>query len=178
MTRDDVIRSTAQHIRTVGLYLAGAIQNLTRRAVIHDQSKWSPEEWPAFEDSTPKLAGLTYGSEEYKAALRAIKPALEHHYKANSHHPEHFESLCAQCGNTESDPCICGGPRLPGGVNQMSLFDVIEMLCDWKAASERHNNGSIVASIKHNTERFNLSPQIVALLENTAREMGWMGGER
>lgn len=91
MTRDDVIRSTAAHIRRVGALLVDAAARLTQRAVNHDASKWSPEEWPAFEVATPKLAGLTYGSDEYKAALASIKPALANHYRENSHHPEHFE---------------------------------------------------------------------------------------
>lgn len=53
MTRDDVIRSTADHIRRVGLYLAAMAADLTKRAVVHDASKWSTEEWPAFEAATP-----------------------------------------------------------------------------------------------------------------------------
>jgi hypothetical protein len=44
-----------------------------------------------------------------------MKPAIQHHYKANSHHPEFYDN----------------------GVEGMSLFDVLEMLLDWKAATER-----------------------------------------
>jgi hypothetical protein len=80
-----------------------------------------------------------------------MKTPLEHHYAANSHHPEHFAN----------------------GVAGMSLFDVVEMLMDWKAASERHADGDIWGSIVHNTERFGLEPQIADVLRNTAREMGW-----
>jgi hypothetical protein len=47
------------------------------------------------------------------------------------------------------------------------------MLVDWKAASERHATGDIWTSIEHNRERFGLSDQLVAILRNTAREMGW-----
>lgn len=173
MTRDDVIRATASHIRAVGVYLVSASAQLAHRAVIHDASKWCPEEWPAFEEATPLLAGLTYGSDEYKAALALIQPAIKHHYSANSHHPEHFQSTCVQCGNVESDPCTCGGPRNPGGVEGMNLFDLVEMLCDWKAATERHNDGSIAKSLEHNKTRFGISPQLHAILSNTVREMGW-----
>ncbi len=56
----------------------------------------------------------------------------------------------------------------------MSLFDLIEMLCDWKAAGERHADGSIEMSLGHNRERFNISPQLHSILENTAKEMGWI----
>jgi len=55
----------------------------------------------------------------------------------------------------------------------MTLLDVVEMLCDWKAASERTKQGSIAASLTHNKERFGISDQLAAILENTVRELGW-----
>lgn len=173
MTRDDVIRSTAAHIRSVGCYMGEAASKIIHRAIIHDASKWSPEEWPAFENATPKLAAMTYGSDEYKAALASIKPALAHHYAKNSHHPEYFGTICVQCGNREPEPCTCGGPRFPGGIDGMDLFDLIEMLCDWKAAGERHSDGSITRSLEHNRERFKIDEQLMCILENTAKSMGW-----
>lgn len=54
-------------------------------------------------------------------------------------------------------------------VNDMTLVDVLEMLVDWKAASERHTDGNIRKSIEVNTERFGLSPQLATILENTVR---------
>lgn len=41
-------------------------------------------------------------------------------------------------------------------------------MCDWKAASMRHEDGDIRKSIEKNTKRFNLSPQLVNILKNTA----------
>ena len=152
MTRDDVIRSTAAHIRRVGELLTDVTADLNKRAVVHDASKWSPEEWPAFEAATPQLTGLTYGSDEYKAALASIKPALANHYALNTHHPE------------------CH----PMGVDGMTLLDLMEMLCDWKAATERHNDGSIAKSIEHNTLRFQIAPELAQVLRNTAAAMGWI----
>jgi hypothetical protein len=149
MTRDDVMRSTAAHIRRVGELLVQASADLAHRAVHHDASKWSEEEWPAFESATPKLAAMTYGSEEYKAALQEIKPALAHHYGANQHHPEYFG----------------------GDWAAMSLLDLIEMLCDWKAASERHEDGSLERSITINQERFGYSDHMRRILWNTAVDM-------
>ena len=56
----------------------------------------------------------------------------------------------------------------------MSLFDVLEMLMDWKAATERmKDGGDIHASLIHNTDRFKLSHQLASILANTIREMGW-----
>lgn len=76
---------------------------------------------------------------------------MQHHYTHNSHHPEHFAN----------------------GVSGMSLLDVMEMFCDWKAASEQHKNGSIERSIHINRERFGFSEQLASILENTWRELGW-----
>jgi hypothetical protein len=152
MTRDDVIRSTAAHIRRVGELMVGCSGKLCQRAVAHDKSKWHEHEWRDFEKATPQLAELTYGSDEYKAALKSIQPALKHHYANNSHHPEHH----------------------PDGVDGMTLLDLVEMLCDWKAATERHNDGSIAKSLDHNRERFKIGPQLEAILRNTARAEGWI----
>lgn len=153
MTEHDVVALTADHIRRVGNYMAKAAASIATRAVNHDASKWSAAEWPSFARVTQRLAGLTYGSPEYKASLKEIKPAIDRHYEGNSHHPEHYKD---------------------NGIDGMSLFDLIEMLCDWKAAGERHADGSIEMSLGHNRERFNISPQLHSILENTAKEMGWI----
>ena len=149
MTRDDVIRSTAEHILKVGMHLSTVIHRLSLRAITHDASKWSPEEWPSFEKGTPKLAEVEYGSPEYKAALDTIRPAVTLHQERNSHHPESHED----------------------GLDGMTLIDLLEMLCDWKAAGERNRNGSIVRSLQHNRERFKMSDQLYCILCNTARDL-------
>jgi hypothetical protein len=148
----DSTEDTLQHIRRVRELLFIVINNLEERAYTHDQSKLGPVEKPIFDAVTPKLRGLTYGSEEYKASLAEMKPALDHHYAHNAHHPEHH----------------------PNGVNDMSLLDVLEMLCDWKAAGERHADGSITRSLEVNKKRFGISDQLQAILTNTAKEMNWI----
>lgn len=137
---------TFRHIERVRNLLNACVVDLLHRAEKHDQTKLESPEVEAFTEYTPKLANSTYGSEEYKGFLAAIKPALDHHYAHNSHHPEHYKN----------------------GVNDMNLLDIVEMLCDWKAASERHNDGNIRRSIEINANRFGLSPQLVKILENTA----------
>lgn len=137
---------TFRHIERVRNLLNACVVDLLKRAEKHDQTKLETPEVEAFTEYTPKLAGCTYGSDEYRGYLAAIKPALDHHYAHNRHHPEHHKN----------------------GVNDMNLLDVLEMLCDWKASSERHNDGNIRKSIEINANRFGLSPQMVAILENTA----------
>jgi hypothetical protein len=136
---------TYQHIQQVQRLLGKVVRDFMQRAAAHDQSKLVSPEVEAFDEFTPKLAGSTYGSEEYKGFLAAMKPALDHHYANNSHHPEHW----------------------PGGVQDMSLLDVLEMLVDWKAATMRHANGDIRKSIEINQQRFGFSDELKRLMLNT-----------
>jgi len=137
---------TFRHIERVRNLLNRCSADLLERGEKHDQTKLQSPEVELFTEYTPKLAACTYGSDEYKGFLQAIKPALDHHYANNRHHPEHHKN----------------------GISDMNLLDIVEMLCDWKAASERHHDGNIRKSIEINANRFGLSPQLVKILENTA----------
>jgi hypothetical protein len=53
----------------------------------------------------------------------------------------------------------------------MNLVDLIEMLADWKASSERQNDGNLRKSLDENAERFKMSPQLTRILENTIKEL-------
>jgi hypothetical protein len=77
---------------------------------------------------------------------------IEHHYAANDHHPEHY----------------------PNGIAGMSLLSLIEMLADWKAAGERTREGSMRQSLEVNRRRFGPDDMLYGILENTARELGWV----
>lgn len=147
----DSTQDTQEHIGKVRRYLQQMRIEIHCRGVEHDRSKFLSPEKEIFDAVTPKLKTLTYGSDEYKAALVEMGEALTHHYANNSHHPEHFEN----------------------GVNGMSLFDVMEMLCDWKAASERHADGNLGKSLEINRVRFGISDQLCQILINTAIAMGW-----
>ena len=149
MNRDDVMRETLQHKLRVADLMMQAATELMRRAIHHDDSKFGPREFEQFAESTAKLKGLTYGTDEYKEALKELGPALQHHYEHNSHHPEHYV----------------------GGIHCMDLFDLIEMLLDWKAAGERHEDGSLEKSLTHNRERFDIPEAIEQLLRNTIESM-------
>ncbi len=138
---------TLRHIETVRNYLSCVIFELLQRSSGHDQSKLQTPEVEIFEEYTPKLRGVTYGSDEYKAMMKEMKVAIDHHNSVNRHHPEHFEN----------------------GVNGMNLIDLLEMMCDWKAASLRHSDGDIIKSIKINKDRFGISDQLETILINTAK---------
>lgn len=168
---------TYKHIRRVNELVLRMSQLLIERAIQHDDSKLMPPEAPLFEASTEKLSGLTYGSEEYKAALREIDPAIQHHYQQNRHHPEFHAGMC--CGGCFkvfpadwTHRCdFCGYSVYRDDkhtLRGMNLIDLIEMLCDWKAAGERHADGDIARSISHNQKRFHYSDELRQIMENTA----------
>lgn len=137
--------TTMHHINLVQRLIHGVVKELLDRASEHDQSKLRTPEVELFAEWTPKLAASTYGSAEYDGFRKAMGPALAHHYAKNRHHPEHFKD----------------------GVNDMNLVDLVEMFCDWKAATMRHNDGNIRKSIEINANRFGISPQLVRILENS-----------
>lgn len=140
---------TLLHIKRINSLLLQACAELMKRAQRHDDSKLRNPEKPFFDSETPKLAGLTYGTPEYAESRKILKTALDHHYAHNSHHPEHYKE----------------------GINDFDLFDLLEMFFDWKASSERHHDGNILQSIEKNADRFGISPQLVRILNNTAKKV-------
>nr|DAW40918.1 MAG TPA: hypothetical protein [Caudoviricetes sp.] len=145
----DSTKDTLLHIKRVNELLLLFAKELMDRAICHDNSKLYDPEKPLFDKMTPLLKGLTYGSEEYKKSLAELKPALDHHYSHNSHHPEYYKD----------------------GINDCNLFDLVEMLCDWKAASERHADGNIFKSIQINKTRFAMAGQLAKIFENTVNKL-------
>ena len=138
---------TYMHIARVRELMINLAVELLRRAHDHDKSKLLSPEVEVFDEFTPKLKDSTYGSDEYREFLVGMGAGLRHHYKANDHHPEHFA----------------------GGIKEMDLVQLTEMLCDWKAATERHTDGDLARSIEQNAERFGYGDEIKRLLHNTAK---------
>ncbi len=145
------VTSTVEHIDRVHELLRDVQRELERRGKGHDASKLEEPERSLFERAYEDLSVVEYGSEAYKTALVQARQALDHHYAYNRHHPEHFAD----------------------GVNSMTLVDLMEMLADWKAASERRPDADILQGIGINAERFDLAPQLAAIFLNTANV--WWG---
>ncbi len=147
----DSTAATVEHKLRVSELIGEFCSKMLERAAKHDNSKLSDVEKSKYDGETLKLKHLTYDSPEYKESLERLGDALTHHYENNSHHPEHYDR----------------------GIEGMNLLDIIEMLLDWKAATERHNNGDIHVSIEKNQERFGMSDQLVEIFKNTASDFGW-----
>ncbi len=141
-------QDTIEHIYQVNRLINSICMLLIDRSRIHDQSKLKSPEKEIFDEQTPKLASSTYGSSEYKDLLKEMKPALDHHYSQNRHHPEYFSE----------------------GIKDMNLVDLIEMLCDWKAATLRHTDGDILKSLEINQKRFGFSDELKQIFLNTVKE--------
>lgn len=138
---------TQKHIERVRHYIRMFTDELTTRGVNHDKCKLESPEVEIFAEHTSALATCGYATEEYNQHMQAMKEALDHHYARSRHHPEHFND----------------------GILGMTLIDLCEMFCDWKAATERHNDGNLLKSIEINAQRFKYDDQIKRILLNTAK---------
>jgi hypothetical protein len=136
---------TMKHISKVQDGIHKIVTLLLERGRVHDRSKLEDPELEYFTKYTNQLKSLTYGSPEYYQCLEDMKPAIEHHYANNRHHPEHYKN----------------------GINGMNLVDLIELLCDWSASAKRQHNGNLRISLQKGAERFNIEPQLLEILENT-----------
>ena len=141
-------KETHKHRINVHSYLLRVMMILAKKAEVHDLSKMESPEVEIFAEYAPKLKTTTYGSDEYKGYLKEMGKALDHHYKENRHHPEHFED----------------------GIKGMNLMDLLEMLCDWMAATMRHDDGDIHKSIEINQKRFGYSDEMKQAFLNTVRD--------
>jgi len=178
----DSEQETRAHIAQVRKYIFNVIQRLEDKANQHDASKLYPPEKEIFDKTTQRLKTSTYGSDEYKIMLKEMGPALEHHYEHNRHHPEHFKEYecngCFKLFNEQPNNCdICGYSQFTiknVGISGMNLLDVIEMLCDWKAATLRHGNGDIRKSLDYNSNRFGFRATVLhQILANTIDDLGF-----
>lgn len=136
---------TYEHILQVQRHIQHVMNLLHIRALYHDQSKLNTPEVELFDELTPRLKDMTYGSEEYQKSLDELGVALDHHYEVNSHHPQHY----------------------PDGIRGMNLVDLVEMFCDWMAATQRMADGDIMKSIDINQSRFGYSDELAQILRNT-----------
>jgi hypothetical protein len=125
------------------------------RLVIHDWTKFTPSELPAYADQF-------FGG---KGDPIAFAQAWNHHHKANPHHWEYWIPLTAHSRSN-----IPGGVPLP-----MPEWAVREMVADWLGA-ERAYNGYTPASLAvwswHTANRgdIKLHPDTSALVDRVLNE--------
>lgn len=146
------VAETTAHIEQVRKLCDAAARDLAERGRTHDASKFLPAEQDVFEANTHRRDSVPFGSAAYYAHLARVKPALDHHYAMNRHHPEHFAD----------------------GVSGMNLLDLLEMTCDWMAVTvtDPRNLEPAYASIRLNQERFGYSDELARILRQTVEALG------
>jgi hypothetical protein len=135
---------TLAHIRRVRDRINVFVAEMLARGRAHDASKLEEPEKTVLDRALPLLDGVAYGSPEYEAVVERARSALEHHYRHNSHHPEHYG---------------------PASVAGMDLFDLVEMVCDWMAAAERNPGDGV--RLAYNVGLFGIEPQLASIIANT-----------
>ena len=145
MSNYDCTNDVLEHRSRVA-YLLGWLtgETIAYRAEKHDESKLHSPEKEIFDEFVPKLRTLEFGSDEYKASLAAMGRGLQHHYQVNSHHPEYHKN----------------------GIDGMTIWDLVEMLADWMAATSVKNAS---VNLDYLQERFSISPQLRNIIANTLR---------
>lgn len=103
----DTCTKMAEHLETEGKHELAIL--LMKRAAIHDNSKFQPDEL----DSLAQLMGTNNGMTDPNYVLTTSdRRLIESHWKHNRHHPEFYKSS-----------------------DEMQEIDIIEMVCDWAARS-------------------------------------------
>lgn len=140
----------SEHRKIIATTMARVVKDLVIRTAVHDASKLSAEEMFTYASVTPQFKGLRFGSPEYKKVAAQLGPAWKNHVRNNDHHPEFHQDR---------------------GIRGMSLMSLVEMCCDWTAASSRHGKKPVIALGKLSA-RYKMSNDLIDILANTFRELG------
>ena len=87
------------------------IETIDKNIPNHDNSKYGEEEWEPY-----RKRFYPINEEEKRASKKEFSKAWEHHKKNNTHHHEHWEEINQN--------------------ENMPLYDVVEMCCDWISMSK------------------------------------------
>jgi len=144
----DCTEDVNRHRALVRYWMTDFQNQLEARAKVHDDSKLKEPEKSTFDQWTPELKRVAFGTEEYKLAMAGMGEGLAHHYRVNTHHPEHYQN----------------------GISGMTLPDLVEMFCDWVAAAQ---DKSRTLDIAYCAERFGLPLELQMIFANTLREIDY-----
>ena len=136
-----------QHTQWLMEGMSYVITNLLTRLLTHDRSKIGPDELDLYAKIVPGFKGLVYGTKEHEEHGKKLGPAWQAHCLDNRHHVEHFEN----------------------GLHDMHLLDLIEMVCDWRAASLRSGKFDYETSVKQFANKNNVSHDLVTIIHNTCK---------
>lgn len=144
----DRTQNFVEHKTTVVQYLLYITEDLRHRAVVHDDSKLDQFEKDMYDALSKEYKHHKSKSNISEKSKMIIKRGLEHHYCLNNHHPEHFKN----------------------GINDMTLIDIIEMLCDWMTYADRCHK-DINEIIDYYQHKYNFSNEFKTLINNTIKDI-------
>ena len=141
---NDTISYIKTHISRVQKKLIILMDNIYNRAIQHDASKLREPELSMWKkmDEEPRYQ---YGTKEYEDKIVRYKHLFDLHYENNPHHPEHFQN----------------------GISDMTLIDLMEMLCDWISYKDNIRASEAIAMVEKQSKRFGYSDEIKNMLINT-----------
>ena len=132
----NTLRTIYQHRDMVRICLKRISTDLDMRGLNHDLSKLSEDEFEGFSRINNIARKYPYGSKEYKESLKKERDTIDLHYSRNRHHPEHWSD-----------------------VRGMGYLDIIEMVCDWYAATNTYKQTELSTVLDKQFERFNFSDE-------------------
>ena len=128
-----VLAALVRHQKHVEANMGQLAAELIRRGHMHDQSKLSPSELDGFVEIHHIAREYPLGTPEYEAAMRDAT-CIKEHFSNNSHHPEYHEKT-----------------------EDMGWLDLIEMVLDWKAASDTYGHKTVRECLDYQKERHSFS---------------------
>jgi hypothetical protein len=140
---------TRKHQKLVADVMVKSAKEILDRAMLHDRSKFEDAVErksyvePVYALNTEKVP---YGSERYKELTDAMGEGWLHHKANNDHHPEHWAT---------DHP-----------FEKMNVFQILEMCCDWIAASKRRGNNPILPLARMRKD-FGMTEQLSEVIANT-----------
>lgn len=135
-----------KHRNNVASRINKIIKELFRRAEEHDKSKLQEPELSGWKEMD-KEPRYPYGTPEYFDKMRRYQWVFDAHYKANRHHPEHWQ----------------------GFFIEMDLLDFLEMILDWVSYKEDITINEMYKIVSENCERFEFPPLMRELAINTLK---------
>ena len=147
------VNDVLEHKSRISKKLMRVSKDLEWRAQHHDESKLKlPEvEMLIKMDKEPRHK---YGSPEYFEKQKKFKEFFLHHYKMNSHHPEHFEY----------------------GIEGMDCVDLIEMCADWTSYLEKMSVTEALKVLEAQKERYKIDDSLFEVIKNTVLNyFAWLG---
>lgn len=150
-----IVATYLRHVTLLAHAMAHVTGDLEARARIHDLSKLTGAELPGFARLSAAVRGLKYGTQEYRDAMAEHKAVGDAHANGNSHHPEYHLQTCADRSPTT-----------------MGWLDIVEMVCDWWAASRTYGpGGDFRRSVHVGLDRWDWSTHQQWLINQVARTL-------